>query len=113
MLQRSRVLAGMLVGVFATATLPLAGRANSSGPVERAAECHGHKPSAPAPSQPGHQCCAAGHQWAIPGSPVILHPVIAQVGIRDQAHGFQLYLFTRPTHAFISDSPPVTTSLRI
>jgi hypothetical protein len=113
MLQRSRVLAGMLVAVFAIAALPIAGWANSSGHVGHAAGCHSHMPSAPTPAQPSHQCCATGHQWAIPGSPVVLHPVIAQAGIRQDAHDFQLYLFTRPTHALISDSPPVTTSLRI
>lgn len=114
MLRRSRVLAGMLVAVFGIAMLPTAGWANASGPLERAAECHGHMPSMPAPSpaQPRHQCCAAGHQWAIPGSPVILHPVIAQVGIHDEAHDFQPYL-SRPEPAHISDSPPVTTSLRV
>jgi len=111
--QRSRLLAGMLVAVFGIAMLPIAGWANSSGPVERAAECHGHMPSTPAPAQPSHQCCAAGHQWAIPGSPVILHPVIAQARIRDEAHDFQLYVFSAPANALISDSPPVTTSLRI
>jgi hypothetical protein len=109
----SKVLAGILVALFAIATLPIAGWANSSGPLERAAECHGHMPSAPTPAQPSHQCCAAGHQWAIPGSPVILHPVVAPAGIRQDAHDFQLYLFSRPTHALISDSPPVKTSLRI
>jgi hypothetical protein len=35
------------------------------------------------------------------------------VGVRDEAHDFQLYLFTRSTHAPISDSPPVITSPRI
>ena len=113
MLRTSKVLAGMLVAVFAIATLPIAGWANSSGPVERAAECHGHMPSTPAPAQPSHQCCAAGHQWAILASPVILHPVVAQAGIRQDAHDFRLSLFSGPTHALISDSPPVTTSLRI
>lgn len=112
MRQTSKVLAGMLVAVFATATLPIAGWANSSGPVERAAECHGHMPSTPAPAQPSHQCCATGHQWAIPGSPGILHPVIAQAGTRLE-YDIQPYLFSRPTHAIISDSPPGTTSLRI
>lgn len=111
MLRTSKVLARVLVVVFATAMLPIAGWANSTGPVERAAECHGHMPSAP--TQPSHQCCATGHQWAIPGSLVILHPVIVQVGIREEGHDFQLYLFTGPTHATISDSPPAITSLRI
>jgi hypothetical protein len=111
MLKTSKVLAGMLVAVFAIAMLPVAGWANSSGLVERVAECHGHMPSTP--TQPSHQCCATGHQWAIPGSPVILHPVIPRVGTREEAHDFQLYLFSGPTHAIISDSPPVTTSLRI
>jgi hypothetical protein len=113
MLRTSKVLAGMLVAVFAIAILPIAGWANSSSQVQHAAGCHSHLPSTPAPVGPNHQCCAAGHQWAFPGSPVILHPVIAQVGSRDEAHDFQLYLFTRPTHAPISDSPPVITSLRI
>jgi hypothetical protein len=113
MVQRSRVFAGVLVALFAIAALPIAGWASSSGPVERAAECHGRMPSTPAPAQPSHQCCATGHQWAFPASPVILHPVVAQAGIREEAHDFQLYLFSHPTRALISDSPPVTTSLRI
>jgi len=113
MLRTSRVLAGMLVAVFTIAMLPIAGWANSSGPVERPAECHGHMPSTPMPAQPSHQCCAAGHQWAIPGAPVVLHPVTAQTGVRQDAHDFEPYLFSPPTHAIISDSPPVTTSLRI
>jgi hypothetical protein len=113
MLQKSKLLAGMLVAVFAAATLPIAGWANSTGLVEHAAGCHSHLPPTPAPAQPSHQCCATGHQWAFPGSPVILHPVIARTGIREEAHNIQLYLFTGATHAIISDSPPVTTSLRI
>ena len=113
MLQRSRALAGMLVAVFAIATLPIASWADSSAYMEHPAECHGHMPSTPAPAQPGHQCCAIGHQWAIPGSPVVLHPVIAQAGIRQEGHDRQPHLFSRPTHTAISDSPPVITSLRI
>jgi hypothetical protein len=111
MLRTSKVLAGMLVAVFAIAILPIAGWANSFSQVPHAAGCHTHLPSTPV--GPNHQCCAAGHQWAFPGSPVILHPVMAQVGVRDEAHDFQLCLFTRPTHALISDRPPATTSLRI
>jgi len=113
MLRTSKVLAGMLVAVFAIAMLPIAGWANSTDYSEHPAECHSHTPSAPTPAQPSHQCCAVGHQWAIPGSPVILHPVIAQVGIRDEAHDFPPYLLGGPEPAHISDSPPVTTSLRI
>ncbi|PYX73712.1 MAG: hypothetical protein DMG78_08095 [Acidobacteria bacterium] len=113
MLRTSKVLAGMLVAVFAIAMLPIAGWANSSLHVEQAAGCHSHLPATPAPAQPSHQCCAAGHQWAIPGSPVILHPVIAQAGVHQDAHDLQPHLFSRPTPALISDSPPVTASLRI
>jgi len=113
MLQRSRVLTGMLVVVFAIATLPIAGWADSPSQVQHLAGCHSHLPATPAPAPPSHQCCAAGHQWAIPGSPVVLHPVVAQAGTREEAHDFQPYLFSRPTHALISDSPPVTASLRI
>ncbi len=113
MLRTSKVLAGMLVAVFAIAMLPIAGWANSTDYSEHPAECHSHTPSAPTPAQPSHQCCAAGHQWAIPGSPVILHPVIAQAGVHQDAHDLQPHLFSRPTPALISDSPPVTASLRI
>ena len=113
MLRTSKVLAGMLVAVFAIAMLPIAGWANSTDYSEHPAECHSHTPSAPTPAQPSHQCCAVGHQWAIPGSPVILHRVIAQAGVHQDAHDLQPHLFSRPTPALISDSPPVTASLRI
>jgi hypothetical protein len=56
MLQRSRVLAGMPVAVFATATFPIVGWANSSSQVQHAAGCHSHLPATPAPAQPSHQC---------------------------------------------------------
>jgi len=113
MLQRSKVLAAVLIAVFATATLPLAGRANSSSHMEHVAGCHSRMPSTPVPAQPSHQCCATGHQWAIPGSPVILHPVVAQAGTRQEAHDPQPYLFRDGTRRLIFDSPPATTSLRI
>jgi hypothetical protein len=113
MLQRSRALAGMLVAVFAIATLPIAGWANSSNQVQHAGGCHSHLPATPAPEQPSHQCCAAGHQWAIPGSPVVLHPVVVHAAICQDAHDPQLHVFSRRTHTLISDSPPLTTSLRI
>ncbi|MBZ5684565.1 MAG: hypothetical protein LAP86_05975 [Acidobacteriia bacterium] len=113
MLQRSKVLAGVLVAVFAIATLPIAGWADSPGQVQPTAGCHSHMPATPAPARPGHQCCATGHQWAFPASPVILHPVIAQAGIRQDAHDLQPHGFSSRTHTVIFDSPPVTTSLRI
>jgi hypothetical protein len=113
MLQRSKVLAGVLVAVFAITTLPIAGWANSSLPMEHAAGCHSRLPATPVPAQPNHQCCAAGHQWAIPGSLMVLYPVVAQVGVRQDADDPQPHLFNRRTHTVISDSPPVTTSLRI
>src|SRR5437879_11802419 len=101
----------MLVAVFAIAMLPIASWANSSLHVEHAAGCHSHLPATPAPAQPSHQCCAAGHQWAIPGSPVILHPVIAQAGGHQDAQDLQPHLFGRPTPALTSARPPDTASL--
>jgi hypothetical protein len=32
------------------------------------AGCHQHGPIRPSPAAPSHQCCATGHQWAIPGT---------------------------------------------
>jgi hypothetical protein len=113
MLQRSKVLAGVLVAVFAAATLPVAGWANSSGHVEPAAGCHRQKPATPTPAQPSHQCCATGHQWAFPGSPLILHPVVAQVGVNQETHNLRSLLSHDRLMAFLSDSPPVNTLLRI
>lgn len=107
----SKLLAGMLVAVLAAAILPIAGWANSSGHFGHSAPCHGDMPSPPAPDS--HQCCAAVHQWAIPGSPIVLHSVLAHAGSSHEADEIQPFLFSHPTHAFIFDSPPVTTSLRI
>src|SRR3954447_134975 len=112
MLRRSKILAGILAVVFAAAVLPIAGWASATGHVEHAAGCHSDMPSSPAPAEPSHQCCATGHQWAVPGSPVILQP-IAQVGLHKIAHDLRAFLFNDRALAFVSDSPPVHTSLRI
>jgi len=107
------MLAGVLVAVFATAMLPVAGWANSAGHVEHAAACHSDMPSTPAPAKPSHRCCATGHNWADPGSTVILHPVVAQVGVHKETHDLRPFQFNDRPVAFVSDSPPITTSLRI
>ena len=113
MLRTSKLLAGMLVAMFVIATFPIADWANSSDPAREAAACHSESPSPPAPVTPSHQCCAVGHEWAFPGSPPILHPVLAQVGVNKETHDLRpLLLHDRPL-AFLSDSPPITTSLRI
>jgi len=108
----SKILAGILVLVLAATVLPIAGWASATGQVEHAAGCHSDKPSRPSPAQPSHQCCATGHQWAMPGSPLILHSAIAQVGIH-KMHDLRPFLFGHLALASLSDSPPVPTSLRI
>jgi len=113
MLQTSKVLARMLLAMFVIAMLPNDGWASSSDPAREAAACHSDQPSPSAPVTPSHQCCAAGHQWAFPGSPLILHLVVAQVRVHKETYDLRpLLAHVRPL-AFLSDSPPVTTSLRI
>jgi len=107
------MLAGVLVAAFATAMLPVATGTSSAGHVEQPAACHSDMPSAPAPSAPSHRCCATGHNWAVPGSSIILDPVVAQVGVHKETHDPRPFLFNDGPVAFVSDSPPITTSLRI
>jgi hypothetical protein len=82
MLRTSKVLAGMLVAVFAIAILPVAGWANSSSQVQQAAGCHSHLPSTPAPVGPSHQCATKRTTSSFAGSPaprMHLSPIVLQL----------------------------------
>ncbi|HTT18123.1 MAG TPA: hypothetical protein VMG82_04215 [Candidatus Sulfotelmatobacter sp.] len=112
MLRTSKVLAGVLLAVSATAIFPVVVWAGSSEHGHGAA-CHRELPTTPAPSEGDHQCCVSGHQWAVPGLPVVLRPVIAQVAIHQPSTSVAALLLGDHPLAFLSCSPPIETSLRI
>jgi hypothetical protein len=84
-----------------------------STPVAHPVACHDSMPESPSPAPVNHQCCSGGHLWAVPASTPIVIPAIVQVGThcgtRDFQRPFPGLLSTLP----ISDSPPITDSLRI
>ena len=93
----------------------------TAGPMNPPAGCHGHGPASAAPAHPApvpasYQCCATGHQAALPNAPFSLYSAAAQLCSLNAGEGFGLDLAPNlPAAALVapSDSPPITTSLRI
>lgn len=81
---------------------------------EHPAGCHDSMPESPSPNPANHQCCAAGHDWAVTVSVLISHPAIQLVRTWTEASNPQPHPFNDLPQAFISDSPPTrTVSLKI
>jgi hypothetical protein len=77
------------------------------------AGCHDSMPETPSPSPADHECCVSGHDWAVTVSAPILHLIVQQIRAVTESHNLQLHLCSDRPLAVVSDSPPVTTSLRI
>ncbi|HXJ90217.1 MAG TPA: hypothetical protein VMS18_25625 [Candidatus Binatia bacterium] len=111
--QTSKVLAGVLLVVSATAIFPVVVWAGTSGRLGHGAACHHELPTTPSPGHRDHQCCASGHQWAVPGSPVVLRIVVAEVAIHHASGFVPASLVDDHLLVFLSYSPPAASLLRI
>lgn len=80
---------------------------------EQPAGCHDSMPASPSPVPASHQCCAGGHDWAVTVSVLIVHPAVQPLRTIKEFHDPQPHLFSDHLPAFLSVSPPATTSLRI
>jgi hypothetical protein len=79
------------------------------------AGCHGHEPALPTPAPPNYQCCAGGHDWAIPAASFSPPLIEAQISRIDDI-GFRLSFALQQDSALLvypSDSPPGAVPLRI
>jgi len=112
-LRKAKILAGILTVLFVATVFPLAGWMSGSGGLRSAAACHSHMPSPPTPEPNKHECCVAGHNWAILASALTFDPPLATTGTDELMHDRQLSDPNENQRLLISDSPPPTTSLRI
>jgi hypothetical protein len=113
MLPISKILAGVLIAVSATAVFPVIVRSGSAAQMGHTSSCQHEFPVPPAPTDRNHQCCLSGHQWAVPGSAVTLRCVAAERVIQAENTILRGCLLRVRPPAFLSTSPPVNTSLRI
>jgi hypothetical protein len=113
MLPISKILAGVLIAVSATAVFPVIVRAGSAAQMGHNSSCHHGFPVAPAPTDRNHQCCVSGHQWAVPGTAVTLRCVVAERVIHAENRILHVCPLRNDPLASLSTSPPASTSLRI
>jgi hypothetical protein len=126
-----RMVAVLLVVTVATAmpgahALPYPVDRNPAGPAQHPAGCHGYKPAMPSPSPlpspspspapVSYECCASGHQAAIPNPTFSTRPLVALVSGLDRGVEFSLisvgFVETRVS-VVPSNSPPDGAPLRI
>jgi hypothetical protein len=113
-----RILAILLVAVSASA-LPdlhaLAFYEAGSGSTHPAAGCHHRLPVAPSKTPVSYQCCAGGHEAAIPNavfsSPLPGNPVF----VLQDGHFLPAHSLGTPSlvFSFVADSPPGVIALRV
>jgi hypothetical protein len=113
MLPLSKILAGVLIAVSATAVFPVIVQAGSAAQMGHTSSCHHEFPVPPAPTDRNHQCCLSGHQWAVPGTAVTLRCVVAERVIHAEQRILNVCPLRDGPLASLSTSPPVSTSLRI
>lgn len=80
------------------------------------AGCHSHGPASPIPSPVDYQCCASGHQAAMPNIAFSLRSASAQLCLLHGGEDLELESVPRqfPTGEIVSSySPPGTSPLRI
>ena len=79
------------------------------------AGCHGHGPATPLPSQTDFQCCANGHQAAMPNAAFSLGSDFAEPCMLEQSKGANLGFVSFDSALFVipSNSPPGVAPLRI
>lgn len=116
-----RIVGLLLVIAMAVASPGAQAMPATAGPMNPPAGCHGHglvvpAPALPLPAKTSYQCCATGHQVALPNATFSLSCTGAQPCSLNAGEGFGLDVAPDLlAAAFVapSDSPPVTTSLRI
>lgn len=113
---------GLLLLNASVATLPGAQTMPQAvAPVSHVAGCHRHGPMSdgpaiPSPAPVSYQCCVSGHQAALPNVAFSLRFHGALLGNVNDARNLGSDLASNPVPlVFVvpSDSPPITTSLRI
>ena len=79
------------------------------------AGCHGHGPATPLPSQTDFQCCANGHQAAMPNAAFSIYSTAAQVCslVDSDRDGLEFVSFGSSLLVAPSYSPPGAVPLRI
>ncbi|HEY6370975.1 MAG TPA: hypothetical protein VIX37_10375 [Candidatus Sulfotelmatobacter sp.] len=79
------------------------------------AGCHGQGPATPVPSPTNYQCCANGHQAAMPNAAFSIGLMVAQICSLEHCDGAGLRFVSLPSAVFVvpSNSPPGAVPLRI
>lgn len=101
-LRSLKVLAMLLAAVFTTAAVPAASWSISAAHMDRSAGCH-HQLPAPTPARGSHQYCAAGHQWAVLGTPIVVPPLAVRVEVDVQAEKLESFVTKNLPLALITD----------
>lgn len=70
-----RLVAGLLVGITAATLLTATALALPGHHPVKPAGCHSHKAPATTPAPASYQCCAAGHNVAVPLREFAVHPL--------------------------------------
>ena len=79
------------------------------------AGCHGPMPATPSPAPTSHDCCASGHQSAIPASAFSLHPTVVEFSYANDCDLRAIVASHKCSteHVTLSDSPPGAAPLLI
>jgi len=110
----SRLIAVLLVVTFVAAISGVQGFA--SEPMTHPAGCHAPMPRFPSLAPVSYQCCANGHDWAIPNVQFSCDRPVAEIvpaDVSDEGNlsfGEQRHI---PQSVFQSASPPRSSPLRI
>jgi hypothetical protein len=91
-------------------------QAFAAAPMVHPAGCHGPMPSAPSPAPASYQCCANGHDLAIPSVQFSCDRPVARIVRTDVCDEGSLAFTGRPHSSesiFQSASPPPSSPLRI
>jgi len=113
---------GVLLLITAVSVLPGAhlpgfhAFTSSSAQPGRPAGCHSQQPATPTHTPISHQCCASGHNTAIPSAAFSSCPLIARFSALIDIAGISLAALTGLQPAALdvpTDSPPGTVPLRI
>jgi len=110
----SRLIVVLLLVAFVAAMSGM--QAFASEPTSHPAGCHGPMPSAPSQAPVSYQCCANGHDWAMPNVQFSYERPLAQTVaafVCDEASLSFGEHYHSPEPVFPSASPPRSSPLRI
>lgn len=114
MQRRSHPIAMLLLVTFVAAMSGT--QVFAAAPVRHPAGCHGNMPSVPSPAPVSYQCCANGHDWAMPSVQFSCDRPVAGIVLAD-INDVGGVIFGEYPHSseslFQSASPPRSSPLRI